>query len=640
MQLATKTFERVMHMMSANRQWQCKVLSLILGVLAVAFLHFNLRADTWPVVLTGQLAPGTANGRFTALSQGRVNASGDIVFSANLDVGGVQGAGIFRISEGVLSPIALEGQTLPDAPDKSFGAVLGDPHINNAGEVAFVANFASGTSVPLGLFLFSKGTLRKLLDTTTAVPEAPGQTFDTFRNIRINDAGEIAFAADVKTGTVGRAIYLLSQGNVQPVVTTNNVNVAFSLNNHGDIAFVTQQNGIALFSNGSVQSVAVAGQAVPDSTLTVFTQGPIWMNEDRDIVFVNYSPIGSGRGGSLPTANGIVRWRGGVLEKIVKGGDPVPGIAGAAFDSSEFLQPQINQSGIVFTGRTTTQGQTIELITRYQNGELSTIARGDQLVEGLGLLNFIGEPSFDTQQGPLVTFVANLGPMAGIFAATSPRFTLLFPQIADGTGSGGSWRTTFVLANRSSSPASATLSFFDDSGRPMSLGIAGQQQTQQSVTVPGLGVAQIQTDGASVLKTGWATVQTDQSLSGIALFAFSDGAGKFVNEVGAPATVPLRSMSIFVDAGAGTSTGVALANPNSVSADLTFILRDSNSNEMARTSLNIPTNGHLARYVGELLPLNISGDFHGKLDIVSTQPLVSLTLRQRETVFTSLPVIP
>src|SRR5262245_30573279 len=132
--------------MSTRRQ-HYKVLGLISSVLALGFLHFNLRADTWPVVLTGQAAPGTANGRFTALGQARVNASGDIVFSANHDAGGVDGAGIFKISAGVLSPIALEGQTLPDSPDKSFGALFSDPQINNAADLAFSANFAGGGSV-------------------------------------------------------------------------------------------------------------------------------------------------------------------------------------------------------------------------------------------------------------------------------------------------------------------------------------------------------------------------------------------------------------------------------------------------------------------------------------------------------------
>src|SRR5262245_21131718 len=135
------------------------------------------------------------------------------------------------------------------------------------------------------------------------------------------------------------------------------------------------------------------------------------------------------------------------------------------------------------------------------------------------MLNSIGEPNFDTRQGPLVTFVANLGPMVGIFAASNPNFTLLFPQMADGVGSGGGWRTTFVLANRSTSPASATISLYDDNGAPMNVSIAGQQQNQYSLTVPALGVAQFQTDGKSELKSGWAVAQTDQSLSGFAVCA-------------------------------------------------------------------------------------------------------------------------
>ena len=135
-------------------------------------------------------------------------------------------------------------------------------------------------------------------------------------------------------------------------------------------------------------------------------------------------------------------------------------------------------------------------------------------------------------------------------------------------------------------------------------------------------------------------VKADQNLSGIALFGFADTSGKVLNEVGASATAPLRSMSVFVEAGRSISTGIALANANSVSADVTAVLRDSTANELARTSFTLPSNGHLARYAGELFPLNVVGEFRGKLDIVSTQPLVCLTLRQSESVFTSLPVIP
>ena len=99
-------------------------------------------------------------------------------------------------------------------------------------------------------------------------------------------------------------------------------------------------------------------------------------------------------------------------------------------------------------------------------------------------------------------------------------------------------------------------------------------------------------------------------------------------------------MSVFVQTGAGTSTGIALANPNTFASDVTLILKDSNSNEIARSSITVPPMGHLAKYAGEIFTGISFGEFQGKIDVVTTQPLAALTLRQHEQVFTSLPVIP
>jgi hypothetical protein len=69
-------------------------------------------------------------------------------------------------------------------------------------------------------------------------------------------------------------------------------------------------------------------------------------------------------------------------------------------------------------------------------------------------------------------------------------------------------------------------------------------------------------------------------------------------------------------------------------------LRDANSNPLSQTSVSIPAMGHLAKCANELFPGIPSGEFEGKIDIISTQSLAGLTLRQRGSVFTSLPVIP
>jgi hypothetical protein len=99
-------------------------------------------------------------------------------------------------------------------------------------------------------------------------------------------------------------------------------------------------------------------------------------------------------------------------------------------------------------------------------------------------------------------------------------------------------------------------------------------------------------------------------------------------------------MSLFVQSGSNTSTGVALANPNTSAASVTLTLRDANSNVLATTSISVPPNGHIAKYANEIFGSVPAGEFHGKMDVVSTLPVAAMTLRQRASVFTSLPVIP
>ena len=135
-------------------------------------------------------------------------------------------------------------------------------------------------------------------------------------------------------------------------------------------------------------------------------------------------------------------------------------------------------------------------------------------------------------------------------------------------------------------------------------------------------------------------MQSDQTLSGIAIFGFYDGAGNFLEEVGDAAAVPLRSMSVFVQNGSGSSTGIALANPNSSAASVTLTLKDAAANIISTTSVNVPPMGHVSKYAAELFGAVLTGEFQGKMDVTSTLPIAAITLRQRGSVFTSLPVIP
>jgi len=426
---------------------------------------------------------------------------------------------------------------------------------------------------------------------------------------------------------------------IQTVFTTAGFRLHFSLNNNGDIAFGVPNNGMWLYSGGALTQVVTDAQLGPNP----FGSAPA-INDAKDIVFLTYG-IGccSGRGGSTSVPIGIVRWRAGSLEKIVTAGDPVPGFSGAVFDTT-FGPPTANVSGIAFAASTTsTSAQpATTLVCEIRNGQFIVAAKENDLIPGLGVLTRISSsgPMIDDRHGPMLAFMSETNLGTGVFAATPALNTLQFPQIANGAGGGGAWVTTILLANRSSSASSATVRFYDASGAPLNVSINGQQLTQVSLSVPGLGVAQFQTDGKGPLAAGWADVQSDQPLSGTALFGFLSSSGSFVSQVGAPAGTPLRALSFFVQSGAGMATGIALANPNTAAASVTFTFVDSNSNTLATASRSIPANGHFAEYIGEMFPSIGSGNFQGKVNIVSTQPLIGLTLLQQGSLFTSLPIIP
>jgi hypothetical protein len=256
-----------------------KYSALVLFVIvpALVFFQSDFRGDIRPLVLDRQPVPGLPGGRFLGFSEASVNASGDIAFYAGLNVGDVQGAGIFAILGGVLTPIALEGQLLPDGSGRNFGGAFGRPQINDNGDIVFSANF-TGSSNYKGIFEYSSGTLWNVLDQSTPVPGAPGAIF-TFDwqpprglPVQINNNGDIVFSSgflppSFPGGTLPGGIFIVSGGVIRTVFTTTGQPLSFSLNNNGDIVFAIPNDGISLYSGGTITQVVTAGQTIPDSNL-------------------------------------------------------------------------------------------------------------------------------------------------------------------------------------------------------------------------------------------------------------------------------------------------------------------------------------------------------------------------------------
>jgi hypothetical protein len=165
---------------------------------------------------------------------------------------------------------------------------------------------------------------------------------------------------------------------------------------------------------------------------------------------------------------------------------------------------------------------------------------------------------------------------------------------------------------------------------------------------------------SSQVSTGYATATvntTGTTPFATAVFSLTQN-GVVVSEAGVPASPLVQNARLFIDyrtgvpSGSGTiniDTGLAIANPGSSAASLTFVLRDGNGLTVATGHGSLPPNGHVAQFIEQLqdvapdfnLPANFSSAIlFGSLDISSDQRLsivgLRVTTNQRgETLLTS-----
>jgi hypothetical protein len=166
------------------------------------------------------------------------------------------------------------------------------------------------------------------------------------------------------------------------------------------------------------------------------------------------------------------------------------------------------------------------------------------------------------------------------------------------------------------------------------------------------GSATSSTIGSSgTTKTGYATVSTNGAAPyATAVFGFMQN-GVTISEAGVPASPPTRWARIFVDyrsnvsavpahRGTGTvnvNTGIAVVNPGSSTAHVTYTLRDSWGNILTIGNGTVAAANYFACYIDSLKDVaasdfNLPADFQNSirfasLDISSDQPLSVLALR-------------
>ena len=131
--------------------------------------------------------------------------------------------------------------------------------------------------------------------------------------------------------------------------------------------------------------------------------------------------------------------------------------------------------------------------------------------------------------------------------------------------------------------------------------------------------------------------------SGLAIFGLTQG-GVLVTEAAVPASALIQTGRIYADVNGPVNTGVAIANPNSSEAAISFSFTDLDGNNFGQGQTTIPANGQVAAFLNEA-PFNGGSTVQGTFFFSASVPVSVIALRgftneRSEFLITTLPVSP
>jgi hypothetical protein len=252
-------------------------------------------------------------------------------------------------------------------------------------------------------------------------------------------------------------------------------------------------------------------------------------------------------------------------------------------------------------------------------------------------LGFVDAPSF---QGDPGFYDDNSGSLEAIFSISSSSGS--FAQIA----SGGGWKTTLTLVNSGATRVTGVVSFYGDSGSPLTLPLTFPQSgttatssfTTLSVEPNATFVVESESTASSVM-VGWADVKSSGSLVGYSIFrqrlpGVPDSEGTaMLDTQGSPRLI------LPYDNTSGFQTGVALATESTVPITINVVLRNDTGNQLGTSQITLPASGHTAFFVNNAFAQ--TANRRGTVEFRSTSGnITGIGLRFSPTLsFTSLPVI-
>ena len=197
----------------------------------------------------------------------------------------------------------------------------------------------------------------------------------------------------------------------------------------------------------------------------------------------------------------------------------------------------------------------------------------------------------------------------------------------------GGYQTTLTYINYGSAAVTCSTSFYGDDGNPLSIPFTqGSVSARTDILQPGASLHdQTVASLTATVTEGWAKASCTGPVQASLLYRLYQS-GSAVGE--ASVNAETSTDTIFVTF-AQTATGVAYANPNNISAPISFVVFDSSGNQLAAATITVGPMGHGSANLGPLLHL---ASFTGLVQITCPLPIVSLSLNAEAfPVFSSLP---
>lgn len=597
-------------------------LSILLGRGDGSFQSgINYSASTVPSSSVGSVAAGDFN------SDGKL----DLVVTNGGDSHNPSMVSLLINSCGICLPITVSPATVPAG---SVGRAYNPPTITASslgGPAQFQFSITAGGLAP-GLSLQTFGSSAIIAGApastgtfsfTVTATDANGCSRDQNYALSVGSfvPGDPSLSISLPAGSAQTNTTIGKEGPVQGgygIVELGSGNAPY-----GTAVFSLTQNGVVVAEAGvPVSPPTTAARIFIDYRASVSTKSESYeassVNVNTGLAIVNASSLPAAITYLLRDVNGQALAQG--QERLPAGAHRAKFISEFRDLAPEFTLPPDFSTAIQFGSLEITSDQAVSVVAL----RLTTNQRSETLIT--------------------TTPVADL-------TKTSTARQLFFPHMVDG----GGFKTTIILLNTTGVPESGSFRFYDDQGSALSVhplnGAAGSVFPYQ---IPPNGVFIFQTDDSpQTVNAGSIQLTADANSStpeGAGIFGFTQ-VGVLVTESGIPAAAPTTHARIYVDKSAGHDTGLAIAAITSTASKdnleempvppvgLSFRVDAFQADGItlvnrSLTSLNLNFNGHLAKFVGQLIS-GLPDGFTGILDITSLppdfssppKPFVALTLR-------------